>query len=390
MISIAQCSCIAKVLSNNAHDAASDKAPPMKIYLVGGAVRDRLLGRPIRERDWVVVGAVPQEMERDGFHTKDPDFPVYLHPETGEEYALARRESKSGAGHKGFTFDFSPTVTLEEDLARRDLTINAIAQSHGGRIIDPYQGQADLHSRSLRHVTPAFVEDPLRVLRLARFQAELGEFHFTIFAQTESLAADICASGELRTLSPGRIWRETARALAAPDPATFFANLESWGELVQLMPWLTSGAAYDFQLALFSLTRASKLSPDPDIRLAAFLSSIALDRGTRIEIPRNWPVSATVRTLTQLCAAHPLPDDPLDAQTTMSWLESVDAWRRSERFTALLKVWVAAQADSSARLDRLQRCCDISRKVPRPGTSDNPREMVRAYRLQQIARSLCQ
>jgi len=359
----------------------------MKIYLVGGAVRDRLLGRPIRERDWVVVGALPQDMERRGFRAKDPDFPVYLHPETGEEYALARRESKSGPGYKGFEFDFSTNITLEEDLARRDLTINAIAQSPDGQIIDPYQGCADLQSRCLRHITTAFTEDPLRVLRLARFQAELDEFNFSICGQTRSLALQMCASGELRALSPGRIWRETARALAAPAPAEFFANLIRWGALGQLMPWLHERADQDLNDSMAALTRASKQSANPDVRLATLLLSVALGRRTPIDIPRSWPLPSAARTLVRLCVEHPLPA-VADARTTLNWLESVDAWRRADRFTDLLHTWLAAQPHSNALLDRLRRCRDISRRVPAPDPDSNRREMVRNYRLQRITQAL--
>lgn len=375
------------MIGNNVVDAISDTTLLMKIYLVGGAVRDQLLGRPIRERDWVVVGATPQAMEQLGFRAKDPCFPVYLHPETGEEYALARRESKSGSGYKGFKFDFSTHISLEEDLARRDLTINAIAQSKNGEIIDPHHGAHDVQSRRLRHITTAFVEDPLRVLRLLRFQAELAEFHFQISKQTEALARRMCANGELSTLSAGRIWRETARALASPAPGAFFDGLHRWGALTQLMPWLQAQADQDPSFSLEALNRASTQCKDPDLRFAALVLSSTLRRGTPTRLPANWPIPATARTLIQLGVDHPLPPTT-DAQAIFDWLESVDAWRRTDRFAALLQVWLAVQPDSMTSLNCLRQCYEISRRVPAPAPHANPRQAVRMYRLQQIRRAL--
>src|SRR5215469_4123864 len=185
----------------------------MQVYLVGGAVRDRLLGRPVKERDWVVVGASPEELERQGFVPVGREFPVFMHPQTHEEYALARLERKVAPGYRGFTTQFSPDVTLEEDLRRRDLTINAMAESSAGKIIDPYGGRADLEARILRHVSEAFVEDPVRILRLARFAARFADMGFTIAAETQTLMKAMVASGEVDALVPERVWRETERAL---------------------------------------------------------------------------------------------------------------------------------------------------------------------------------
>ncbi|HTR58911.1 MAG TPA: multifunctional CCA addition/repair protein [Casimicrobiaceae bacterium] len=205
----------------------------MNIYRVGGSVRDELLGRAVADRDYVVVGTTPEEMLAQGFRPVGREFPVFLHPATHEEYALARTERKQGRGHRGFTFHAAPDVTLEQDLARRDLTINAMARDAEGRLIDPYGGAADLERGVLRHVGPAFVEDPLRVLRVARFAARFG---FTVAPETEALLERIAASGELATLTPERVWRELATALMEARPSRFFSLLHRCGALAQLLP----------------------------------------------------------------------------------------------------------------------------------------------------------
>ena len=207
----------------------------MKTYLVGGAVRDQLLGLPVHERDWVVVGARPEELLSDGYQAVGKDFPVFLHPATKEEYALARTERKIGKGYHGFECQFSTEVTLEEDLARRDLTINAIAQDNAGNLIDPYKGQIDLANRTLRHVTEAFKEDPLRVLRVARFAARFNYIGFSIAPETKALMQEIAASGELLTISRERVWREFERALQSQSPGIFLRVLEECGALAALL-----------------------------------------------------------------------------------------------------------------------------------------------------------
>jgi tRNA nucleotidyltransferase (CCA-adding enzyme) len=208
----------------------------MQIYKVGGAVRDRLLGRPVTEVDWVVVGSSAEEMRTKGFRPVGSDFPVFLHPVTGEEYALARTERKSGRGYGGFTFYASPEVTLEEDLIRRDLTINAIAEDESGRLIDPYGGQADLAARQLRHVSPAFAEDPLRVLRVARFAARYADLDFNVAPETMALMRQLAESGELQALTPERSWKEISRALLEPRPDVFVQVLRECGALRELVP----------------------------------------------------------------------------------------------------------------------------------------------------------
>src|SRR5271169_5132091 len=201
----------------------------MQIYLVGGAVRDRLLGLPVRERDWVVVGAVPAELEGAGYKSVGREFPVFLHPTTHEEYALARLERKVAPGYRGFTTQFSPDVTLADDLKRRDLTINAIAESEGGELIDPYGGRADLDARVLRHVSEAFVEDPVRVLRVARFAARFAPLGFHIAPETLALMQRMTADGEVSALVPERVWQETERALGEAHPDVFFTTLRACG-----------------------------------------------------------------------------------------------------------------------------------------------------------------
>lgn len=203
----------------------------MQVYLVGGAVRDQLLGLPVHERDWVVVGATPAELQQQGYRPVGKDFPVFLHPQTHEEYALARTERKSGQGHQGFTFYAAPDVTLEQDLQRRDLTINAMAQAQSGELIDPHHGQQDLKVRQLRHVSDAFSEDPLRVFRVARFAAKLGQFAFTVAPETLTLMREIVVSGECQHLSQERLWAETEKALRTSHPANYFTVLAQCGAL---------------------------------------------------------------------------------------------------------------------------------------------------------------
>jgi len=205
----------------------------VKFYRVGGSVRDELLGRPVADRDWVVVGATPEILIASGYKPVGRDFPVFLHRDTGEEYALARTERKHGRGYRGFEFFASPDVTLVEDLARRDLTINAMARDERGTLIDPYGGQADLEAGVLRHVSPAFVEDPLRVLRVARFAARFG---FALAPETRRLMRALVATGEIKELASERVWQELAKGLLEPHPARMLAVLRDCGALAQLMP----------------------------------------------------------------------------------------------------------------------------------------------------------
>lgn len=212
----------------------------MDTYLVGGALRDRLLGLDVRERDWVVLGATPEDMTNRGFKPVGRDFPVFLHPQTNEEYALARTERKSGHGYHGFVFHTAPDVTLEDDLARRDLTINAMAEDAAGHIIDPFDGQSDLEARVLRHVSPAFTEDPVRVLRLARFYSRFASLGFRVAEETKTLMRQMVTAGEVDHLVPERVWTEMKRALMQTRPAAFFELLREVGALERILPELNA------------------------------------------------------------------------------------------------------------------------------------------------------
>ena len=227
----------------------------MKTYLVGGAVRDRLLGLEPGDRDWVVVGESQASMEAAGFKPVGRDFPVFLHPDTGEEYALARTERKSGRGYRGFVVDADPSVTLEEDLGRRDFTINAIAQDADGRLVDPFGGARDIEARVLRHVGDAFVEDPLRVLRAARFMARFAALGFSVAAETTALMRDIVASGELAELVPERVWQEMRRALASERPSAFVRTLHDCGALEVVLPEVE---------ALYGVPQRAEYHPEVD------------------------------------------------------------------------------------------------------------------------------
>lgn len=229
-----------------------------QIFLVGGAVRDELLGLEVHDRDYVVVGSRPEELEQAGFIQVGRDFPVFLHPETKEEYALARTESKSGVGYSGFICDFNPAVTLEEDLARRDLTINAIAKDETGQFIDPYNGQQDIKHKILRHISPAFSEDPLRVLRVARFAARFAHLGFSVHPDTMALMQTLSGSGELEALTAERVWQETLKALSEKTPSVYVATLQNSGALSTLMPELA---------ALFGVPQTAKYHPEVDTGL---------------------------------------------------------------------------------------------------------------------------
>ena len=244
----------------------------MKIYLVGGAVRDKLLGLPVKDRDWVVVGATPEDMLELGYQQVGKDFPVFLHPQTKEEYALARTEKKTGLGHTAFSIDAAPTVTLEEDLLRRDLTINAMAEDSEGHLIDPYGGQEDLKNKILRHVSPAFSEDPLRVLRVARFSARFAHLGFEVAQETLLLMQHLVNNNELSSLTAERVWQEVRRAIGEITPAFFFLTLRecyALGVVMQEIESLFGISLEKARLSLMALTKASELTPDTAIRFAA-------------------------------------------------------------------------------------------------------------------------
>jgi tRNA nucleotidyltransferase (CCA-adding enzyme) len=349
----------------------------MDIYLVGGAVRDRLLGRPHVERDYVVVGATPEQLLALGYRPVGKDFPVFLHPETGEQYALARTERKTGPGYYGFAVHFSPDVTLEEDLARRDLTVNAMAESRSGEIIDPYGGRRDLEARLLRHVSPAFIEDPLRVLRVARFAARFAPLGFTVAPETLELMRAITTSGELASLVPERVWVETERALGEARPTEYFAVLRACGALVVVFPEIDVlfgipqpprwHPEIDTGLHVMqALDIATELSTDTTVRFAVLLHDLGKGLTPRSEWPRHigheesgakliehlserLRVPNEHRDLAMLVARYHARAHRVAEQRpvkVLELLELTDAFRRPERFERFL---LACEADARGR-----------------------------------------
>jgi len=349
----------------------------MKIYLVGGAVRDQLLGRTHVERDFVVVGATPEQLQALGYRPVGKDFPVFLHPATGEQYALARTERKTGPGYYGFATRFAPDVTLEEDLARRDLTINAMAQADGGAIIDPYGGQRDLEARLLRHVSPAFVEDPLRVLRVARFAARFAPLGFTVAPETMELMRGIVASGEMGALVPERVWVETERALGEDRPQVYFAVLRDCGALAAVFPEIAAldGVPQPGKWhpeidtgvhTLQVLEVATELSRETTVRFAALVHDVGKGLTPRDEWPRHFGheeagarliekladrlrIPTEHRELAVLVARHHAAAHRVAEQrpaTVLELLERTDAFRRPDRFERYL---LACEADARGR-----------------------------------------
>ena len=333
----------------------------MKTYLVGGAVRDGLLGIPVVERDYVVVGADTATMLVRGFHAVDRDFPVFRHPQTGEEYALARREIKSGEGYRGFRIDAGPDVTLEEDLRRRDLTINAMAQDEDGHIVDPFGGRADLEARLLRHVSPAFVEDPLRLLRIARFAAKLGDHGFHVAHATHRLLCGMVHRGDMAHLTRERLWREMNKAMQTVRPWRFFEVLRACGALRELImpladamgPSRGHGAGAD-SAPIAALKRAAGQTTDVAQRLAATLLSCvdtaaaAETLGERLRADR-----VTSLLLRRAAAARALCErvEHMDIQALFDLAQLWRAFDGGQDIGALVRVCEAQRAD--ARLGRV-------------------------------------
>lgn len=320
----------------------------MQVYLVGGAVRDQLLGRPVGERDWVVVGATPAEMERLGYRAVGREFPVFLHPDTKEEYALARLERKTAPGYRGFVTVYSPEVTLEQDLQRRDLTINAMARSADDTLIDPYGGREDLSRRLLHHVSPAFSEDPVRVLRVGRFASRFAALGFTVAEDTRALMRRMVEQGEVAALVPERVWREMERALGEPSPEQFFDTLADCGALPIVLPELHWSPG-DRE----ALRTAVTLTADASVRFAAVAAATpaaeveALCR--RLRVPGRYSELASLSARLQARVADAAR---LDAAALLDLLEAADALRRPERFERLLLACAArgSSADSLALL----------------------------------------
>jgi tRNA nucleotidyltransferase (CCA-adding enzyme) len=349
----------------------------MQVYLVGGAVRDEQLGLPVKERDWCVVGATPEDMKQAGYRQVGKDFPVFLHPQTGEEYALARTERKTAAGYHGFEVNTDPGVTIEDDLGRRDLTINAIAQDANGNLVDPYGGIADIRHRILRHVSDAFVEDPVRVLRVARFAARFSSLGFAIAAETMALMRSITASGEIDALVPDRVWKETELALGGASSRVYFETLRDCGALAILFPEVDAlfGVPQPVQWhpeidtglhVMMVLDQAEKLSPDLEVRFAALVHDLGKGTTRKYSLPRHpGHEHRGVKLIRRLAGRLPVPNACRDlgilvseyhthchrafelrAATILKLLEAADAFRRPRRFEQFL---LACEADARGR-----------------------------------------
>ncbi|WP_106477442.1 polynucleotide adenylyltransferase [Phytohalomonas tamaricis] len=327
----------------------------LEVYRVGGAVRDERLGRPCFDQDWVVVGATPEQMLSRGFRPVGRDFPVFLHPETHEEYALARTERKQGHGYTGFTVHAEPSVTLEEDLERRDLTINAMAQACDGQLIDPFGGAHDCDARLLRHVSMAFVEDPLRVLRVARFLARFKPLGFTIANETQALMRLMVESGEIEHLVAERVWQETEKALGEPCPQAYFTVLKTCGALEVLLPELAESNR--LATALTRMTQADQREQRWALLLAEMDSAVLETLCQRLRVPNAYRELAIL-----LSRSWGLADEELDAERIVAWLGLVDAWRRPERFKLLLDTLAAGgQTNMAEQLESAyQRASEIS------------------------------
>ncbi|WP_297426324.1 multifunctional CCA addition/repair protein [uncultured Acinetobacter sp.] len=350
----------------------------MQVYLVGGAVRDHLLGHPYHEKDYVVVGATPQQMLADGFEPVGKDFPVFLHPKTKEEYALARTERKAGVGYHGFEFYTDPNVSLEEDLIRRDLTINAMAMDQDGQVYDPYHGQLDLKLRLLRHVSDAFVEDPLRVLRIARFAARYHHLGFKVAPETLQLMQRLAESGELQALTAERVWKETSRALMEVNAEVYFEVLRSCGALQVLFPEIDAlfgipqRPEYHPEIdcgihTLMSLQQACQANYSLDVRFAVLVHDLGKALTPPAELPRHiMHEERGIEPVTQVCERLKVPTNTkqlalavckehlkchqafnLKPGTLWRLLQRLDVLRRPERVEAFVQ---ACECDARGRL----------------------------------------
>jgi tRNA nucleotidyltransferase (CCA-adding enzyme) len=349
----------------------------VEIYLVGGAVRDQLLGLPVKERDWVVIGETPESMVKQGFRPVGKDFPVFLHPQSREEYALARTERKTAPGYKGFTVHASPDVSLEQDLIRRDLTINAMAMTPEGRLVDPYGGQRDLEQRIFRHISPAFAEDPVRILRVARFAARYSHLGFTLAEETRVLMQLMVTAGEVDHLVPERVWAELFKALNEKSPSAFFYTLKDCAALDKIFPEISClfgvpqpekhHPEIDTGIhAMLCLEQAALLSPSPEVRFAALVH----DLGKGLSPKANWPHHYAHETqglpvLEQMCARLRVPNSfkslalqvmqyhthchrafELRASTITDMLAALGAYKPSNKLPEFL---LACEADAKGR-----------------------------------------
>lgn len=329
----------------------------MRTYVVGGAVRDALLGRPVTDHDHVVVGATPEQMVEQGFRPVGKDFPVFLHPQTQEEYALARTERKTAPGYHGFVFHTSPEVTLEEDLVRRDLTINAMARAEDGSIVDPYGGQQDLRDRLFRHVSEAFAEDPVRILRLARFAARFPDFR--VHESTNALMRQMVASGEVDALVPERVWQELARGLMEGQPSRMFAVLADCGALVRLLPEVDADASL-MQMVDATAGQGALLEVRFGVLLHRLPPQDVLEVSKRLKAPNEC------RDLAQLIARELVVVEQageLDAEAIVTLFERSDAFRKPERFGQMLQATACITGKVQSPQFRLPRALAAARAV---------------------------
>lgn len=349
----------------------------MQVYLVGGAVRDRELGVPIVERDWCVTGASPQQMVDKGYRPVGKDFPVFLHPQTHEEYALARTERKTVAGYHGFEFNTSPDISIEDDLARRDLTINAMARDADDRLIDPYGGCQDINARQLRHVSDAFLEDPVRILRVAKFAARFHSLGFTVAAETMTMMQTMVANGEVDALVGDRVWKETEAALKGRNARVYFEVLREAGALAVLFPEIDVlfGTPQSRQWhpeidtglhTMLVLDQVEQLSEDVDVRFAALVHDLGKGSTREADLPSHpGHEKRGVKLVEQVCARLPVPKACRDLgrfvaeyhlhchrafelrpETVLKVLEAADGFRRPERFEKFL---ICCEADARGR-----------------------------------------
>ncbi|WP_318444426.1 multifunctional CCA addition/repair protein [Photobacterium leiognathi] len=349
----------------------------MQTYLVGGAVRDTLLGLTVTDKDWVVVGTTPEAMLAAGFEQIGSDFPVFLHPKTKQEHALARTERKSGHGYTGFVCYSAPDVKLEQDLLRRDLTINAIAQAPNGDLIDPYHGQQDITNKVLRHVSPAFAEDPLRVLRVARFAARFAHLGFTVAPETMSLMQEMVVSGELASLTPERVWKEWEKSLSSDDPQMFLTVLRQCGALAIVMPEIDAlfGVPQpekwhpEIDCGIHTLLvakKAAELSADKTIRFAAQVHDLGKALSPKDDLPHHkMHCRDGIKPIKALCQRLRVPNEYRDlallvceqhtkihhaeemrADTFIKIFDQIDAWRKPERVAQLA---TCCRADARGR-----------------------------------------
>jgi len=349
----------------------------MEVYLVGGAVRDELLGLPVTERDWCVVGATPEELEAKGFKPVGQDFPVFLHPDSGEEYALARTERKTGAGYHGFAFHTAANVTLEQDLGRRDLTINAMARDSSGDLIDPFGGREDLQNGILRHVSAAFAEDPVRILRVARFAARFANRGFRLADETLQLMCEMVVNGEADTLVAERVWKETRIALGEQQPQVFFTALRDCGALAVVFPEVDAlfgvpqPAKWHPEIdcgihTMMALEQSARLSDNASVRFAALVHDLGKASTAKADLPRHPGHERRSVTLIGAMAKRlPLPNEfrelgrltaqyythchhafELRPSTILEVLGETDAFRRPGRFEKFL---LACEADARGR-----------------------------------------